>query len=378
MSALETLLRLFQDPAFLHWPGGNQQHAAALTQALRSFTQAEAGTVVQVLLGQREREEEADHLLGQVNAAVPGALVPFHADLIARQIFWPSWLYLGAAPETSGHLLQLVNDPPEGVSRHHLLECLAWIDHEQVTEMFQAWHRTPPSWYIPGMTPPLEAYPLAAGWEVVPEGGRRLLYAPQAYELTRPSGQDLQDAGPVAVMTAHEERCPWCQRPLLSLLDLNLEDPRCAGVITAGERLRIAVCDWCSGYATLFTEVDFAGASHWSDVNGEPPDVLRKVGYGDQEEDVPWPQERLVVGARRRTPFETLDRYRLGEKGMSQVGGHPEWVQYPVYPRCPTCTRRMGCIGQISWEDLDEAAEGITYAFLCRSCQIAATCFQQT
>lgn len=377
MSALETILALFQDPAFLHWPGEKRHQAAALTQALRTLTLAEAGALAEQLLGQREQEEEADHLLGQVNAAVPGALVPFHAELIERQVFWPGWLYLGATPATSERLLQLVHVPPEEVSRHDLLGCLAWIEHEQVTETFRTWQRTLPSWYVPGKTLPPEAYSLAAGWEVLPEGHRRLLYVPQAYELVRPS-ELSQGASPLAVVTAHEERCPWCQRPLLTLLDLDLGDPRWAELIAVGERLRIATCDWCSGYTDLFTEVDLTGASHWSDGNGDPPDVLRKVGYDNQDEDVPWPEEGLVGGALRRTPFETLDRYRLGENGISQVGGHPEWVQSPSYPRCPTCTRRMICFGQISWEDLDEHAEGITYVFLCLSCHKAATCYQQT
>ena len=229
------------------------------------------------------------------------------------------------------------------------------------------------------MTNALESYPLAAGWEVTPEGSRRLLYAPQAYELILPAARALpRAASPVAVGTAHEECCPWCHRQLITLLDLDLRDFRCAGITTAGERLRLAICDWCSGYSSLFTEVDYTGKTHWSAVNGEPPDILRKVGYGNEEDTFPWPKLGLVLGLARRTPFETLDRYLLGENGISQLGGHPEWVQYPTYPTCPTCARRMPCIGQVSWEDLFERTEGITYAFLCVSCQKATTCYQQT
>jgi hypothetical protein len=98
VTALETILALFQDPAFLHQPDGKRRHMADLTQGLRTLTLAETGAVAQMLLGQREQEKEADHLLGQVNAAVPGALVPFHAELMEHQVFWPGWLYLGATP----------------------------------------------------------------------------------------------------------------------------------------------------------------------------------------------------------------------------------------------------------------------------------------
>jgi hypothetical protein len=38
----------------------------------------------------------------------------------------------------------------------------------------------------------------------------------------------------------------------------------------------------------------------------------------------------------------------------------------------------MVCVGQISWEELDENVEGITYAFLCVPCKKAATGYQQT
>ena len=160
------------------------------------------------------------------------------------------------------------------------------------------------------------------------------------------------------------------------MFDLDLSDPRFSGIAT-GSRLRIASCEWCSGFATIFTDVDFAGGSSWSAAN--PPDVLHEVGYGDLEEET-WPRSGLILGAERRTPFETLGRDTLEALGMSQVGGHPEWVQYPDYPTCPTCSRRMVCVGQIAWEELEDSGieDGITYAFLCVPCKIVATSTQQT
>jgi hypothetical protein len=176
--------------------------------------------------------------------------------------------------------------------------------------------------------------------------------------------------------TVHEEHCLWCQRPLLTLLELNLKDPHCAEAVVPGERLRIAHCTWCSYYVPVFTDMDLAGASHWSEENGALPDLLRRVGY--EGESYAWPQQRLVLGGARRTPFETLNRELFGEGGISQLGGHPNWVQDPAYPRCPGCSQHMLCIGQVAWEEMDEGAEGITYLFLCLSCQKAATGYQQT
>ena len=87
-------LRAYNGMTPLHWAvmRGHEEIAVTLV---------DAGEVVQMLLSQREQEEEADHLLGQVNAAVPGALVPFHAQLIERRrINWRLG-YLSASPAST-------------------------------------------------------------------------------------------------------------------------------------------------------------------------------------------------------------------------------------------------------------------------------------
>lgn len=102
------------------------------------------------------------------------------------------------------------------------------------------------------------------------------------------------------------------------------------------------------------------------------------MGNGAGEE-MPGPAlRRLALGARRRTPFEAVGRFSLDVTGVSQIGGHPEWIQDIAYPICPSCQRRMECIGQVSWDDLDEFAEGITSAFLCLPCGKATTTYHQT
>ena len=88
------------------------------------------------------------------------------------------------------------------------------------------------------------------------------------------------------------------------------------------------------------------------------------------------PQQQLAFGSLRRTPYETVGTYQCA--GISQMGGHPEWVQDADYPHCPTCQRTMTFLGQVETLDIDEDAEGIYYAFLCAQCGKATTGYQQT
>ncbi len=66
------------------------------------------------------------------------------------------------------------------------------------------------------------------------------------------------------------------------------------------------------------------------------------------------------------------------ETVISQLGGHPEWIQDVEYPICPSCGQRMECAGQVSWEDVIGGGEGSAYAFVCVPSGKAATTYQQT
>jgi hypothetical protein len=65
--------------------------------------------------------------------------------------------------------------------------------------------------------------------------------------------------------------------------------------------------------------------------------------------------------------------------GVSQIDGFPMWVQGNSHPRCPKCDRWMFFVGQVATsEALGEPGEGVTYAFLCQDCKMAATAYEQT
>lgn len=359
-------------------------HIPQLTAALRVLDGDQARLLASELWAQYDQEKILD-FLGQLNTSVPGALAEWSAAFVAQNHFRPSWLYLGAPSSTTRRLLALFDQPEVATRCSHLLQALAWIGDDLVREQFCAWREDPAPWQSHLFLASHE-YAITAGWELTLEGGRRNLYHQTCYELVPAAEPEFTASRhAVAVSTPTDVSCGWCGRQLATLLDIDLRDTRCAFVVEGeaasdkmGTRLRIAHCRWCSYYATLYTDVDLQGSVRWSDTNEEMPSILAKVGLGNDDDLPPPAPRRLVLGPQRRTPFEAVGRFMLDEPGTSQLGGHPDWIQDSEFPVCPGCQRRMLCIGQVAWEDIEEFAEGSTYAFLCLSCGKGATTYQQT
>lgn len=351
------------------------RNAALLTTALRALSQEQAQRLAEEIWPLYDHER-VEWFLGQLNTTIPGALAHLQPNFIARGRFYPGWLYLGAEASTTEQLIHLI-DHPSQQSRHNLLlMCLAWIGDALVQAPFHAWAQTSPMWRSE-LHSPLEAIPLEAGWELTSEGGRRDLYQHESFELLPVNTLQVAPSATVVVTsTSHEGQCRWCQRPLISALEFDLRDPRCAAVIGVGSRLRVAECQWCSLHATIFTDIDLEGRSDWSEANGPRPAILDRIPDDGMTSVVV--SHQLALGAPRRTPFEAVGRFQLDETGISQLGGCPEWLQYVAYPLCPTCQRHMKCIAQLAWDEVEAFAEGMTYAFLCVDCGKAATAYQQT
>ena len=347
-----------------------------LTLALRSLTTEQGQRIAEDIWSDFDPKED-DYLLAQLGASVPGALATIQGDMVERGIFYPSFLYLGASDDVAKRLIELISAPVIKDSYNLLLLCLAWIGNERVVRQFQAWRENPPVWQTELYLAPWD-YSLEAGWELTPEGTRRDLYLSTAYEVVQfVDGERATDHGPALTLHEPEEgRCGWCGRRLVSLLSLDLRDQQLSFVVPSGSLLRVAICPWCSTYTTLIADVDLEGASIWSDTNEEKPLILDKIrDDGETEELI---QQPIALGTQRRTPYEAVGRFMLDMKSISQLGGHPDWIQDMEYPVCPICQRRMICIAQISWEDFEEYAEGSTYAFVCLEDGKAATVYQQT
>lgn len=334
--------------------------------------------------GENTRDYLVEHILSKLTNIVPEALQGLHALFLERDIHWGDGeLYRGADAATrdrmiaaleSDNIVEMLQSHRREIPlRQDLLPALAWIGDEHVQRRFLQWRETPPHWSIsPYFRQPLDAYAHYAGWELTGDGKRRELYSQQCYELI-PIEQTQASAipGPVAVISSHEERCDWCGRQLLTLFDFNVTEPRFDFLRLRGDRLRIAMCSSCCIFsdAHAFFDVDMHGASHWSACNGEHDPH-------QAEENILLSPGQLVLGQRRRTPFEAGASY--WQRGLSQIGGHPEWVQYPEYPCCPGCQQTMMFVGQLEPIDILADTEGMIYAFLCAECGKTTTRFQYT
>lgn len=375
MDTIDKLLSLVELRMQTRDVRGWRQQVPLFLQLLGDLHVEEAHLLGQRLLAQYPFQDEEDGdvslLLAQINMFHPGALVPLLPMLVAQGQFYPSHLYLSAGEETCQQVLELLHASSQG-RRGHLLQALAWMGTEEVQAQFSAFRLHPPAWRSELFVPP-ENYSQEAGWELTENGGRRDLYFSTCFELI-PVEQAASFQRIVAEPTTSQECCAWCQRPLRKVLDLDLRDPRCRWVTTEGERLCLVVCTRCSFYATTYMDITLAGKARWSPLNGEMPALLHRIPDDGEMVELPEP---FGLGLARRTPFEAVGRFLLDEKGTSQLGGHPEWIQDAVYPQCPTCQQTMPFLGQVAFEDWDDG-EGVFYLFLCLPCRKAATHYQQT
>jgi hypothetical protein len=375
-------------PDWQQWQRARADRARERVNFYRSLSPAQGKELALAALHLVEDGENTDYLAEQILTKlaniVPGSLHGLHPLFLERDIHWgDKGLYREADLATRDYIIALLesDDIVEMLQSHRgdielrqdLLASLAWIGDEHVQRQFLKWRETPPPWSVSrAFEKPLDAYTHYAGWELTENGKKRELYFQQCYELIPVEEAPAEDIpGPISVIGSHEERCAWCGRQLLTLFDFNLSDFRFDFFRLRGKRLRIALCASCSIFDTEppFFDVDMYGASHWSEWN-DTRDAF------EEDESISLSPSQLVLAQRRRTPFETNASY--SQSGLSQIGGHPEWVHFPQYPRCLSCQQTMMFVGQFEPMDILADAEGMIYAFLCAECGGTTTRFQCT
>lgn len=314
-------------------------------------------------------------VLMNVGKLVPGALAGLYEDIIERNLFWGGGVtFWRADPTTRDKLLAFLElDKLKSSERDDILDALAWIDDEVVHHLFHWWQQHTPSWY-PTSHFPINNHSLYAGWEITAASQHRYLYHHACYALVPiDKTEDIHTSGSVQVFRPMKEQCHWCGRPLIALFDCDLRDPRLTFLDARRKRLCIPLCVNCSLQGEhIFMDVDSEGHARWSTFQQEHPRILDLNLYRNDE---PVAERHLIVGP-ARNPVETVAQY--WDEGLSQLGGHPEWVQYPEYPCCPTCKHTMLCIGQLGLTDMQPGTEGMIYAFFCSDCGKATTGYQQT
>ncbi|MER7167869.1 hypothetical protein ABT336_17585 [Micromonospora sp. NPDC000207] len=295
--------------------------------------------------------------LADIAAADPQRLAPHLPRLLERGVLWPPTLYRGAGPDVVAQAVERVDGGRQPGQLNHLLLILAHIRDPAAEAALRRWEEQPPSGLDRLHLSPL-GYAVTAGWTVDSEGRRRDLCAPVAYRLVMtPTAPDA--AAPT---------CPWCESPLMTLLDLDPADPRVAGVLAHtgwSGRLLFTTCLGCACYTTLYSRVTPDGGSTWAPENSAPRHLHRST------EDPP----ALLpsVGPARTSAYQASAWHPEG----STLGGHPDWIQDAEHPDCLVCGQTMDYVALVGGADLD-SGEGAHYLHLHAPCGVTAVTYQQS
>jgi hypothetical protein len=346
-----------------------QELIALLREISVDDARAVAAWVTQLWASDPETYGDAEPVLLGLSCSFPGSLTGLHQTLLDGETFVADQAFRDADAGTRDRLIRTLEEDP---NEPDALRRLAYIGDEVVQAQFHRWRQSPPGGCTHIATE-IDSRARDAGWELTAEGGRRDLFHVECYQLV-PHDQALggEAPGPASVVAPHEESCGWCGRQLTTLFDIDLRDSRLTFLAPGWNHLRVAMCERCTGFGTVFTEVDGRGCSRWSSRNRRPD----YIGDGDSAWD--FPKCGLVLG-RRRSPFEAHPDLLDLPGGGSQLGGFWMWMGEEPHPDCPKCGRAMGFVGQLQTTDaFGEVWDGTTYAWLCQDCGMAATTYAQT
>jgi hypothetical protein len=286
---------------------------------------------------------------------------------INRNYFWPAVIFRGAAAKIRDAVIGSLQSGK--ANANHALSALAWIGDTTVQELFHRWEANPPHWHSGLFVGPAH-YANVAGWEL--DGhGRRNLFHDECWAIAPAPADEASDES-LRLMHEVDQNCPWCRRKLIHLVELNLADERFSFLGVSGEKLPILTCDACTCFGTgfMFSRIAPDGTARLADEN-KRPDWLPKDAstWGSS----PWKDVRVRLLQRRA--IHAVDWCM--PVSISQIGGLPAWVQDSAFPTCPDCSRTMKFAAQIDNGQFP-SHEGVYYAYLCASCRVTATTYQQT
>lgn len=309
--------------------------------------------------------------------------------LIAKGECYPEVIFKDAPADIRDYLIGLIggiNNDSETLNLNNILLALAWIGDEKVVELFSSWRTNPPKWRDKLYIAP-EKYSLEAGWELTEDGKRRNLFYESCYKIESYDEEDsavskanadykdsiVSKTEPVLFLHPKTEKCEWCGKDLVSILNFNLRDSACSFIELneAIDSLDIMTCIFCNCYGYIYSEFDATGKSKWSELN-----IIPQYLYENEDDEFEFPKKSFVMSREKRSCYHSASQFL--ETTFSQIGGHPTWIQDAEYPKCPKCSQHMTFIAQFDWEDVENYGEGIYYAFICSDCNIAATHYQQS
>ncbi|MGC3960425.1 MAG: hypothetical protein QM813_21605 [Verrucomicrobiota bacterium] len=286
---------------------------------------------------------------------------------IDRNHFWPSVIFRGA-----GELIReaVVSALESGTANaNHALSAMAWIGDAKVQDLFRRWEANPPRWRSGLHVGPAD-YAHVAGWELGAHK-RRNLFHDECWAIIPAQPNQSSDKS-LQLMHEVSQSCPWCQRQLIHLVELDLLDKRFAFLGVAGEKLPILTCDACTCYGAgfMFSRIASDGTARLAGENKRPDWLPDDVSSWERS---PW--KGRAVSVHQRCAIYAVDGW--DSITLSQIGGLPTWVQDSAFPKCPDCSETMKFVAQVDNGQFPYH-EGVYHAFLCASCRVTATTYQQT
>ncbi len=256
---------------------------------------------------------------------------------VERNRFWPSVAFRSAGARVRNAVIGALESGK--ANANHALSALAWIGDAKVQELFRRWEANPPSWRSGLFVGPAH-YANVAGWELGTHERRNLFHDECWAFAPAPEGNAFDNS--LRLMHEANQTCPWCQRQLIHLVELDLADERFDFLGVAGEKLPILTCDACTCYGTgfMFSRIASDGTVRLANENKRPewlPDDVRSW------ERSPW--KELPVCLHHRRAIHAVDGWDA--VGLSQIGGLPTWVQDSAFPKCPDCSGIMMFVAQV-------------------------------
>jgi hypothetical protein len=291
-------------------------------------------------------------------------LDPMLEAWIDRNLYWPPILFRGAGASIRNAVVVALESGR--ANANHALSALAWIGDDRVAGLFREWKSRPQSWASGLHVGPAD-YAHDAGWELGPTG-RRDLFHHECWAIeTNAAGADADSS--VTFMREVDQTCPWCKRRLVHLVEIDLGNQRFAFLGISGAKLPVLTCDACTCYGqSMYSRISPDGTARLLDEN--PPKWLPTDLNSWSRS--PWKDQAIRLYKRRA--IRAADWFT---DSISQIGGLPSWVQDTEFPKCPECSRTMKFVAQVDNGQFP-GREGIYYAFLCASCRITATTYQQS
>lgn len=330
------------------------------------LTTAQAGRLAKYaegLIG-TDRHDEAREICLCLSAFTDASLDDCLRALLAYGSIWPSLPFSRAPIDVRDDLLTRVETDAD--NRNHIILALAWIGDSTVVEQFSKWRNAPPAWRDALYVPP-EDYARSAGWELTLDGKRRDLFFHRCFALRNapsPSPELFR------AVNKRSDSCPWCSSKLVNLFELALSSLNVSGDADQQRRVEVLTCEACTAFGTVFSTIDRKGKSQWSPGNVRPARLPK--------DSRPWsglPENSLRIAEVRSATY-AADPYLPTQ--LSQLGGHPAWVQDEGYPTCFECRETMMFLAQLVRHEIERFCEGTYYAFVCTKCMATATTYQQT